>query len=151
MHISLNIATGGHAPLSGGLILPWLANGPAVSGDGREGTALAADTSDTWTYDGAQASVAQRQYRLMIDGLEVVPATDTASLDVPAGTAGGQFWMQLRVQVTAAPALWSPWQIIASGTVVGLPQLSGANGPCCTNQGLNVFPLSPDGLIPRPQ
>ena len=24
-------------------------------------------------------------------------------------------------------------------------------GPCCTNQGLNVFPLSPDGLIPRPQ
>jgi hypothetical protein len=25
------------------------------------------------------------------------------------------------------------------------------SGPCCTNQGLNVFPLSPDGLIPRPQ
>lgn len=127
MHISLNIVTTGLVPLSGGLILPWLTSGPAVSGDGREGTTLVADMSDTWTYDGAEASVSQRQYRLMIDGLEVLPATGTASLDLPAGTAGGQFWMQLRVQVTAAPDLWSPWQIIASGTVVGLPQLSGVS------------------------
>ncbi len=127
MHISLNIATGGHVPFSSGLILPWLASGPAVSGDGREATTLVADASDTWTYDGAQASVAQRQYRLMLDGIEVVPATSTAALEVPPGSAGGQFWMQLRVQVTEAPDLWSPWQIIASGIVTGLPQLSGAS------------------------
>ena len=24
-------------------------------------------------------------------------------------------------------------------------------GPCCTNRGLSAVPLSPDGLIPRPQ
>jgi hypothetical protein len=32
--------------------------------------------------------------------------------------------MQLRLQVTEAPSLWSPWVTIASGTVDVLPQLS---------------------------
>jgi len=62
MHISLNIATGGPAPVSDGVILPRLVSGPTVSGDGVEGTALAADASDTWTHDGAPASVRARLY-----------------------------------------------------------------------------------------
>jgi hypothetical protein len=40
MQISLNIATGGHVPGSGGLILPQLASAPTVTGDGFEGSVL---------------------------------------------------------------------------------------------------------------
>lgn len=127
MHISLNIAAGGQSPLAGGLILPQLASDPAVSGDGRAGTDLTADTSDTWTYDGATASVSQRQYRLLVDGAVAVPPGASVTIAVPESAAGGSFQMQLRVRVTQAPAIWSPWQNIASGSVAGLPQLSGAS------------------------
>jgi hypothetical protein len=124
MQISLNIATGGLVPGSGGLILPQLAGAPAVTGDGFEGSVLAADASDSWTYDGSAASVVQRQYRLMVDGAEVVPAGLNASLNIPIGTIEGLYQLQLRVEIAAPAGLWSRWQTIASGTVLGAPQLS---------------------------
>lgn len=124
MHISLTIAGVGSAPIVGGLILPQLASAPTVSGDGREATALVADASDTWSYDGAAASVTQRQYRLLVNGAIVVPPGTSATVEVPADTAGGSFLLQLRVQITEAAGIWSPWQNIASGLVAGLPQLT---------------------------
>jgi hypothetical protein len=124
MQISLNIATGGHVPGSGGLILPQLASGPTVTGDGFEGSVFAADASDSWTHDGAAANVLQRRYRLLVDGAEAVPAGPDASLNVPIGTVGGLYQLQLRVEIAAPAGLWSRWQTIASGTVQGAPQLS---------------------------
>lgn len=124
MHISLNIAGCGHPLADAGIVLPQLQSGPAVSGDGREGTGMTADAADIWTYAGAPASVSQRAYRLLIDGGESVAPQGAPSVQVPMGTSGRAFQMQLRVQVTAAPGLWSPWQTISAGTVTGLAQLT---------------------------
>jgi hypothetical protein len=60
----------------------------------------------------------------MVDGAEAVPAGPDASLNVPIGTVGGLYQLQLRVEIAAPAGLWSRWQTIASGTVLGAPQLS---------------------------
>jgi hypothetical protein len=120
-----------------GLILPHPTALPGVTGEGFEGEALVADTGDTWSYDGAPATVTARAYRLVLDGAPSGDVQTTPSLDIPLGTGGAAYLMQLRVQVAEASGLWSVWLTIANGTVGALPRLSAvsaiATGPdSCT-------------------
>lgn len=125
MHISCSTALGQPSAQTGpGLILPQLTTLPGVTGDDFEGEGLVADTADSWSYDGAPATVTGRAYQLVLDGVPIGGPQPAPSLDIPLGTGGASYVMQLRVQVAEAAGLWSPWVTIASGTVGTLPQLS---------------------------
>jgi hypothetical protein len=115
------------APAEDGLILPQPATLPMVSGSGLEGGTLSADTGDSWTHDGAPASVTARSYRLLLDGAPAVTAQPSPDVVLPSGTGGAAYLMQLRVQVAEAPGLWSSWVTVASGIVAALPRLSGVS------------------------
>jgi hypothetical protein len=125
MFIGLAIsATAPSAPAEDGLILPQPVSLPVVSGDAFEGETLSADTSDTWVHDGNPASVTARAYLLLLDGMPASPAQAGPDITLPSAAGGSTYLMQLRVQVTEAPGLWSSWVTIASGTVGALPRLS---------------------------
>jgi hypothetical protein len=125
MFIGLAIsATAPSAPAGDGLILPQPVSLPMVSGDAVEGETLSADTSDAWVHDGSPAGVTARAYQLLLDGGPAVAAQAAPDITLPPAVGGASYLMQLRVQVTEAPGLWSSWVTIASGTVGALPQLS---------------------------
>ncbi len=126
MLIGLAISPTAVSALTGvGLAMPQADTLPGVSGAGIEGGTLSADGNDTWRYDGMPASVTSRSYQLMIDGSAAVTPQASPSLDLPSGSGGAAYLMQLRVQVAEAPGLWSAWVTIASGTIATVPQLSG--------------------------
>jgi hypothetical protein len=112
------------APTGMGLALPQPASPPVVSGDGFEGATLSADASDTWTHDGAAASVTARSYQLLLGGALSVGPQASPEVVFPADAGGMSYLMQMRVEVAEAPGLWSAWVTIASGTVGALPRLS---------------------------
>ena len=126
MQIGLNAFVSAQALSGEGIILPQPVSDPAVSGSALEGTALVADTSDIWSYDGSQAIVASREYRLLIGGSQSGGPQGAPSVLLPAGSAGLAYALQLRVQVTVAPAIWSVWRTIATGLVQARPQLGAA-------------------------
>ncbi len=124
MQIGLTIFDTSQVLSEGGIVLPQLVSSPSVDGTGLEGSTLIADQSDGWSYDAAAATVTDRQYRLLIDGVEVVGPQVAPSLSIPLNTVGSNYRMLLRVRVSQAPAMWSPWNNIASGTITDLPHLN---------------------------
>lgn len=124
MQIGLNIFAAVQGLSEEGILLPQLVSNPNVDGTELEGSALTADQSDGWSYDNAAATVTDRGYRLLIDGMEAVEPQATPSLSIPLNVVGSSYIMQLRVQVAEAPGIWSPWRSIAAGTVAALPVLS---------------------------
>jgi hypothetical protein len=127
MQIGLTIFDTAQVLSEDGVSLPQLVSNPSVDGTGLEGGTLIADQSDGWSYDAANATVTDRQYRLLIDGVEVIGPQAAPTLSIPLMTAGSSYRMLLRVRVAEAPALWSPWTMIASGAVTALPHLDSPN------------------------
>ncbi|MEJ6396225.1 hypothetical protein V8J82_23425 [Gymnodinialimonas sp. 2305UL16-5] len=103
---------------------PTLVQAPLVSGDPIEATALVADTSDTWRYDDAPATVTERAYRLRVGGSIVGGPQSAPSLTIPNTTGSQPFAYEMRVTVAEGSGAQSDWTEIRSGIVQDALELS---------------------------
>lgn len=86
--------------------IPLNSSLPGVSGSQTEGDTRSISTSDAWSLDGAPASIAAREYRLVLDGTPGTAQT-SATLALPFGTAGQSAQLQLRARTATSD--WSAW------------------------------------------
>lgn len=122
MQIGLSLSITAPRALVEGLLRPVLSNAPTLDTSGFQGADATISTDDTWTIDGAAATIDSRSYRARVNGLTVIPDQSSPILSIPFQYVGHLLEFEMRV---VSGGTTSSWTAVDEVRVKGVESVTG--------------------------